>query len=685
MLLIFEKSFMHTSDIENKITQLRNDLSRYNYEYYVIAAPTISDYEFDQLLEELQKLEKAHPEFYDPDSPTLKVGGAINKNFENFTHQYPMLSLGNTYSEDELRDFDQRIIKQLGHSDYEYVCELKFDGLSISLHYENGQLLRAVTRGDGTKGDVVTDNVKTIKALHTRMKGDYPMNFEVRGEIFMHRQAFDRLNQQREEEGEPLYANPRNVASGTLKLQNSADVAKRPLDIYLYQLIEKTEMIKTHADSLIAMKAWGLKISEHTKTCSNIEAVFNFINYWDKERKNLSYDIDGVVLKINDYHQREELGFTAKSPRWAIAFKFKTEAACTQLLSIAYQVGRTGSITPVANLQPVLLLGTTVKRASLHNANEIERLDLRVGDYVYVEKGGEIIPKITGVNLEKRNEETPPLIYITHCPECQTELVRKEGEANHYCPNEVSCPPQVVGRIQHFIHRKAMDINGMGDETVQLLYESGLVHNIADLFDLKYETVLQLDRMAEKSAQNLVDGIKAAVNIPYQRVLFGLGIRYVGETVAKKLAAQFKTIEQLQTASFEALIAVDEIGERIAESIIEYFQNPYHAEQIARLKTAGLQFENMEKEKVMESAILAGKSIVISGVFSQYSRDEIKHMVEINGGKNASGITGKTDYVVAGENMGPAKLEKAVQLNIPILSEKEFLILISKPFNSTLL
>ena len=669
---------MHTSDIENKITQLRNNLSRYNYEYYVMAAPTISDYEFDQLLEELQRLEKEHPEFYDPDSPTLKVGGAINKNFENFTHQYPMLSLGNTYSEDELRDFDQRIIKQLGHSDYEYVCELKFDGLSISLHYENGQLIRAVTRGDGTKGDVVTDNVKTIKALHTRMKGDYPANFEVRGEIFMHRQAFDRLNKQREEEGEPLYANPRNVASGTLKLQDSADVAKRPLDIYLYQLIEKTETIKTHADSLTAMKAWGLKISEHTKTCSNIEAVFNFINYWDKERKNLSYDIDGVVLKINDYHQREELGFTAKSPRWAIAFKFKTEAACTQLLSIAYQVGRTGSITPVANLQPVLLLGTTVKRASLHNANEIERLDLRVGDYVYVEKGGEIIPKITGVNLEKRNEATPPLVYITHCPECQTELVRKEGEANHYCPNEVSCPPQVVGRIQHFIHRKAMDINGMGDETVQLLYESGLVHNIADLFDLKYEDVLKLERMAEKSAQNLVDGIKAAVNIPYQRVLFGLGIRYVGETVAKKLAAQFKTIEQLQTASFDALIAVDEIGERIAESIIEYFQNPYHAEQIARLKAAGLQFENMEKEKVMESAILAGKSVVISGVFSQYSRDEIKHMVEINGGKNASGITGKTDYVVAGENMGPAKLEKAVQLNIPILSETEFLELIGK-------
>ncbi len=669
---------MHTSDIENKITQLRKSLSEYNYQYYVMAEPTISDYEFDKLLEELQLLEKAHPEFYNPDSPTLKVGGAIHKNFENFTHQYPMLSLGNTYSEEELRDFDQRIIKQLGHTDYAYVCELKFDGLSISLHYENGDLIRAVTRGDGTKGDVVTDNVRTIKALHTRLSSNCPPSFEVRGEIFMHRQAFDRLNKQREEEGEPLYANPRNVASGTLKLQDSADVAKRPLDIYLYQLIEKNETIKTHAESLVAMKNWGLKTSEHSKTCSNIEAVFNFINYWDKERKNLSYDIDGVVVKINDYHQREELGFTAKSPRWAIAFKFKTEAACTQVLSIVYQVGRTGSITPVANLQPVLLLGTTVKRASLHNANEIERLDLRVGDYVYVEKGGEIIPKITGVNLDKRNNETPPLTYITHCPECHTELVRKEGEANHYCPNEVSCPPQVVGRIQHFIHRKAMDINGMGDETVQLLYESGLVHTIADLFDLKYEQVLMLDRMAEKSAQNLIEGIKEAIKIPYQRVLFGLGIRYVGETVAKKLAAQFKTIEQLQMAGFEELIAVDEIGERIAESIIEYFQNPYHTNQIERLKAAGLQFENTEKEKVMESAILAGKSVVISGVFSQYSRDEIKNMVEINGGKNASGITGKTDYVVAGENMGPAKLEKAVQLNIPILSESDFLQLIGK-------
>ncbi|MES2617959.1 MAG: NAD-dependent DNA ligase LigA [Bacteroidota bacterium] len=669
---------MTNSSIYEQIENLRKVLSDHNYRYYVMAEPVISDYEFDQLLEQLVQLEKFHPEFFNPDSPTQKVGGAVNKNFENFTHQYPMLSLGNTYSEEELRDFDQRVFKQLGHKDYEYICELKFDGLSISLHYENGALVRAVTRGDGTKGDVVTDNVRTIKALKTKLADHFPPVFEVRGEIFMHRQAFDRLNREREEEGEVPYANPRNVASGTLKLQDSSDVAKRPLDIYLYQLIEKNETIKSHLESLEAMKRWGLKISEHTRKCSDIQQVLEFINYWDRERKNLTYDIDGIVLKINDYNQREELGFTAKSPRWAIAFKFKTEAACTQLLSIDYQVGRTGSITPVANLQPVALLGTTVKRASLHNANEIERLDVRIGDYVFVEKGGEIIPKITGVNLEKRSADALKVTYITHCPECNTALVRKEGEANHYCPNEDGCPTQVVSKIQHYIGRKAMDINGMGDETVQLLYNNGLIKNIADLYDLTYEQVLRLDRMAEKSAQNLVDGIKASTAMPYQRVLFGLGIRYVGETVAKKIAARFKTIEALQAATFEELTSVDEIGERIAESLIDYFSNPYHLENIQRLKNAGLQFENTMAETVIESDVFKGKSVVISGVFSEYSRDEIKQMVEANGGKNASGITGKTDYVVAGENMGPAKLEKAVQLNIPILNEQEFLVMIGK-------
>ncbi len=662
--------------MKDRIESLRKQLSEHNYKYYVLAEPSISDFEFDKLLEDLIALEKEFPEYHDPNSPTQKVGGAINKNFENFTHEYPMLSLGNTYSEEELAEFDQRVFKQLGHREYEYICELKFDGLSISLHYENGEMIRAVTRGDGTKGDVVTDNVKTIKALNTKLKGNYPNNFEVRGEIFMHRNAFDRLNKQREEEGETLYANPRNVAAGTLKLQDSSDVAKRPLDIYLYHLIEKNETIKTHFESLEAMKNWGLKVSEHSKKCQTIEEVFQFINYWNEERKNLSYDTDGVVIKINDYYQREELGFTAKSPRWAIAFKFKTEAACTQLLSIEYQVGRTGAITPVANLQPVLLLGTTVKRASLHNANEIERLDIRVGDYVYVEKGGEIIPKITGVNMEKRDAQTIPHVYIQNCPECSSELIRKDGEANHYCPNENACPPQVIGKIQHFISRKAMDINGIGEETVSMLYHQNLIKNISDLYQLKFEDLVKLERMAEKSAQNTIDGIKDSTKIHYQRVLFALGIRYVGETVAKKLAAKFKTIDDLLNASKEDLIQVDEIGDRIADSLIEFFAKTDNIEIINQLKLAGLQFENTEKELEKKSNTLDGKSIVISGVFSKFSRDEIKTMVEEHGGKNASGITSKTDYVVAGENMGPAKLEKAKQLNIPILSEEEFLMLI---------
>lgn len=665
-------------DPKARIEQLRKDLSEHNYKYYVLAQPSISDYEFDKLLEELQKLESEHPEYKDPDSPTQKVGGAVNKNFESYTHDFPMLSLGNTYSEEELRDFDERVYKLLGHKDYEYVCELKFDGLSISLHYDNGKLIRAVTRGDGVKGDVVTDNVRTIKALKTVLQGTYPPYVEVRGEIFMHRPAFDRLNREREEAGEELYANPRNLASGTLKQQDSAEVAKKPLDIFLYQLLEKQETVKTHFESLAAMKNWGLKTSEHTRKCKDLQEVFEFIKHWDEARKMLSYDIDGVVIKINDYAQREELGFTAKSPRWAIAYKFKTEAACTRLLGIAYQVGRTGAITPVANLEPVFLLGTTVKRASLHNANEIERLDVRVGDYVYVEKGGEIIPKITGVELSKRPEGLQPHQYITECPECQTPLVRKEGEAQHYCPNETACPPQVIGKIQHFIHRKAMDINGMGDETVEMLHREGLIKDVADLYDLRFEDIVKLERMAEKSAMNLLKGIEDSKNIPYARVLFALGIRYVGETVAKKLCARFKTIESLMEADEESLKSVDEIGERIAISIREYFSNPLHITMVNRLKAAGLQWVNTEKEKEIVSDILNGKSVVISGVFARYSRDEIKEMVEANGGKNAGSISSKTNYVVAGENMGPAKLEKARQLNIPILSEDEFLQMIGK-------
>jgi DNA ligase (NAD+) len=669
---------MGLEEIKEKIELLRKNLSEHNYKYYVLAQPSISDYEFDKLLEELQGLEKDYPQFEDPDSPSKKVGGEVNKNFETFTHEYPMLSLGNTYNQEELQEFDKRIIKQLGHNDYQYVCELKFDGLSISIHYENGKMLRAVTRGDGSKGDVVTDNVRTIKALRTQLGGSFPEKMEVRGEVFMHRPAFDRMNMEREEAGEALYANPRNVASGTLKLQDSAEVAKRPLDIYLYQLIEKNETIKTHFDSLTKMQTWGLRTSEHARLCGNIDDVFKFIQYWEEERKKLSYDIDGVVIKINDYHQREELGFTAKSPRWAISYKFKTEAACTKLLSIDYQVGRTGAITPVANLEPVFLLGTTVKRASLHNANEIERLDVRVGDYVYVEKGGEIIPKITGVELSKRAENTAVHPYITECPECHTPIVRKEGEAQHYCPNEALCPPQVIGKIQHFIHRKALDINGLGDETVGLLYENGLLKNIGDLYDLKYEDILNLDRMADKSARNLIEGVEASKTIPYQRVLFGLGIRYVGETVAKKLAAKFKTIESLMSATYDELMLVDEIGERIAVSIIEFFAEEKNRTLMQRLKEAGLQLENMEVEKEKLSDVFSGKNIVISGVFTRFSRDEIKELVESHGGKNAGSISAKTSYVVAGENMGPAKLEKAKQLNIPILDEEEFLKMIGE-------
>jgi DNA ligase (NAD+) len=669
---------MGLEEIKEKIELLRKNLSEHNYKYYVLAQPSISDYEFDKLLEDLQALEKDYPQFEDPDSPSKKVGGEVNKNFETFTHEYPMLSLGNTYNQEELQEFDKRIIKQLGHNDYQYVCELKFDGLSISIHYENGKMLRAVTRGDGSKGDVVTDNVRTIKALRTQLGGSFPEKMEVRGEVFMHRPAFDRMNMEREEAGEALYANPRNVASGTLKLQDSAEVAKRPLDIYLYQLIEKNETIKTHFDSLTKMQTWGLRTSEHARLCGNIDDVFKFIQYWEEEKKKLSYDIDGVVIKINDYHQREELGFTAKSPRWAISYKFKTEAACTKLLSIDYQVGRTGAITPVANLEPVFLLGTTVKRASLHNANEIERLDVRVGDYVYVEKGGEIIPKITGVELSKRAENTAVHPYITECPECHTPIVRKEGEAQHYCPNEALCPPQVIGKIQHFIHRKALDINGLGDETVGLLYENGLLKNIGDLYDLKYEDILNLDRMADKSARNLIEGVEASKTIPYQRVLFGLGIRYVGETVAKKLAAKFKTIESLMSATYDELMLVDEIGERIAISIIEFFAEEKNRTLMQRLKEAGLQLENMEVEKEKLSDVFSGKNIVISGVFTRFSRDEIKELVESHGGKNAGSISAKTSYVVAGENMGPAKLEKAKQLNIPILDEEEFLKMIGE-------
>lgn len=660
-------------DVKNKLSQLRKNLEQHNYNYYVKAEPTISDTEYDFLMKELEAMEADYPEYYNADSPSQKVGGVINKSFESFQHLNPMLSLGNTYNEDELKEFDKRVEKGLGTNQYEYVCELKFDGLSISLHYENGILEKAVTRGDGVKGDIVTDNVKTIKTLKTHLKGDVTNKLEARGEIFMHRAAFNRLNEQRVAKGDKEYANPRNVASGTLKQQDSADVAKRPLDIFIYHIIEKENRFENHWQSLAAARNWGLKVSTDAKICSTMNDVLDFIQVWDNKRHELGYDIDGVVIKVNDFHQREELGFTAKSPRWAISFKFKTLAASTELVEVTYQVGRTGSITPVANLEPVQLLGTTVKRASLHNFDEIERLGLHKNDVVFVEKGGEIIPKITGINFEKRNPNSIPIQYITHCPECNTLLVREEGEANHYCPNELGCPPQIIGKIQHFTHRKACDIQSLGDETIATLYREGILTNIADLYDLKAEQIMGLERMGEKSAENIIEGIFQSKVVPFDKVLFGLGIRYVGATVAQKLAAAYKNIDALANANIESLEKVDEIGTRIAQSVVEYFSDPLNQVMIQRLKTAGVQLEMDVDANQLVSTILEGKTIVISGVFSQYSRDELVQMITSNGGKKGSSISSKTDFLLAGDKMGPSKLEKAEKLEIPIISEETFL------------
>jgi len=661
---------------KERIDTLRKQLSEYNYQYYTLANPTISDSEFDFLMKALEDLENEFPELKSPDSPTQKVGGAVNKNFESFTHQHQMLSLGNTYNEDELIEFDNRVQKGLGTTDYEYVCELKFDGLSISLHYESGLLSKAVTRGDGIKGDVVTDNVKTIHTLNSKLKGDFPKNVELRGEIFMHRAAFDKLNETRAENGEALYANPRNFASGTVKLQDSAEVAKRPLDLILYQVLETEKSYTNHWQSLQSAKSWGLQISNESKVCKNIQQVFEYINFWNEERFKLGYDIDGVVIKVNDFHQREELGFTAKNPRWAISYKFKTLAVSTVLKSVAYQVGRTGAITPVANLEPVQLLGTIVKRASLHNANEIERLGLRIGDTVFVEKGGEIIPKITGVNFEKRAQNSVPLQYITHCPECNTALVRADGEANHYCPNELGCPPQIIGKIKHYNSRKACDIQSLGDETIQSLFEANLVKNVADLYDLEVADIINLERMGQKSAENIVFGVKKSKEVPFHKVLFGLGIRYVGATVAKKLVSHFRTIENIAAAELETLSNVDEIGTVIAISVFEHFRDPNHIHTIDRLRAAGVQLASLEEENTLLSSTLEGKIVVISGVFSQYSREELATMILAHGGKQGSGVTGKTDYLLAGDKMGPSKLEKAEKLGVIIISENEFLQMI---------
>lgn len=657
---------------------LVKELNQHSYNYYVLAMPTIADYTFDQKLEELHQLELAYPEFADPNSPTQKVGGEITKTFTTVKHRWPMLSLGNTYSEQDLRDFDERVKKTIG-GDFEYVCELKFDGLSISLTYEDSKLVRAVTRGDGTKGDDVTTNVKTIHTIPHQLKaGDVPPLFEIRGEIFMHRAAFERLNKEREELGEIQYANPRNFAAGTVKMQDSREVARRPLDCFLYSLNTDKNYFKTHWESLQTLKKWGFNVCEHTKLTNNIDEVLLFIHYWENERFKLSYDIDGIVIKVNSYAQQQELGFTAKSPRWAISYKYKAQEVETILDKVTYQVGRTGAVTPVANLKPVQLAGTTVKRATLHNANEIERLNLHEGDSVFVEKGGEIIPKVINVNLSNRKPGAVKIVYPLVCPECGTALIRKEGEVAFYCPNDDACPPQIVGKIQHFISRKAMNIDGLGDETIETFYQRGLVRHISDLYTLheKAEELKKLDRFGERSIENMLGGIERSKQMPFEKVLFGLGIRYVGETVARKLAFGAKTIDKLATASLEELTSIDEIGQRIAESIIEYFSKEEHLHQIRLLKSYGLQFEAQENEITLQSDKLTGKTFVISGVFENYSREELKNMIESNGGKILSGISAKLNYLVAGDNMGPSKLEKAKKLNIPLISQDDLLELL---------
>lgn len=662
---------------KERIDWLRAELHRHNYNYYVMNAPEITDKEFDDLMRELQDLEKEHPEYADENSPTMRVGSDLNKNFTQVAHKYPMLSLGNTYSESEVTDFYERVKKAL-NEDFEICCELKYDGTSISLTYEDGKLVRAVTRGDGEKGDDVTDNVKTIRTIPLVLHGDYPSTFEIRGEILMPWESFEALNREREAREEPLFANPRNAASGTLKSQNSSVVAARKLDAYLYYLLGEDLPADGHYECLQKAAQWGFKISEHMKKARTLQEVFDYINYWDTERKNLPVATDGIVLKVNSLRQQKNLGYTAKSPRWAIAYKFQAERALTRLNKVSYQVGRTGAITPVANLDPVQLSGTVVKRASLHNADIIEGLDLHIGDMVYVEKGGEIIPKITGVDTDARGILLGEKVkFITRCPECGTPLVRFEGEAAHYCPNETACPPQIKGKIEHFISRRAMNIDGLGPETVDMFYRLKLIKDAADLYRLTVDDIKDLDRMGQKSAENIVNGIAASRSVPFERVLFALGIRFVGETVAKKIARSFKSIDEVEQASLETLMSVDEIGEKIAQSIVSYFGNPLNRNLVERLKEAGLQFSRSEEDLSGYTDKLAGQSIVISGVFEHHSRDEYKEMIERNGGKNVGSISSKTSFILAGANMGPAKLEKAQKLGIRIMSENEFLDLLS--------
>ena len=664
--------------VKDKIKALREALEQHNYNYYVLSAPTISDREFDEMMKELQILEEAHPEYADPHSPTQRVGSDLSKEFEQVVHKYPMLSLGNTYSEDEVKDFYERIARDLNEP-FEIVAELKYDGTSISLTYEDGRLVRAVTRGDGTRGDDVTANVKTIRSVPLKLMGDrYPATFEIRGEILLPWAEFDRLNMEREEQEEPLFANPRNAASGTLKQQNPAVVAARKLDAYFYYLLGEELPAETHFDNLEAARSWGFKIPNVIRVCNSLEDIYDYIAYWDVERKNLPVATDGIVLKVNSLRQQRNLGFTAKSPRWAIAYKFQAERAVTRLNSVSFQVGRTGAVTPVANLEPVLLAGTTVKRASLHNADIIEGLDLHLGDKVFVEKGGEIIPKIVGVDVEARGLLVGDKVrFIRSCPECGTPLMRPEGEAAHYCPNEAGCPPQIKGKIEHFVTRRAMNIN-MGPETVEDLYEAGYIKDTADLYTLEIADLLRLERWADKSARNLMASLEESKQVPFERVLYGLGIRFVGETVAKRLVSAFHSMEQLEQASFEDLTAVDEIGERIARSIIAYFADERNRTLVNRLMEYGLQMSVPEEKLANRSEKLKGLSIVISGTFAKHSRDEYKAMIEQHGGKNSGSVSGKTDYILAGDNMGPAKLEKAAKLGVKIINEDEFLNMIAE-------
>ncbi len=660
------------NNILEQIQNLRKKLNEHNYNYYVLDNPTISDYEFDQKLKELQLLENQHPEYYDANSPSVRVGGEITKNFPTVTHEFRMYSLDNSYSKEELEEWEKRILKNLGENNVSFVCELKYDGASIDLTYEKGILVQALTRGDGIQGDNITTNVKTIKSIPLVLKGnDFPERFHIRGEIIILKEGFEKMNAERIAEGEDPFMNPRNTASGSLKLQDSSEVAKRPLDCLLYYLVGDSLPISTQFEGLEKAREWGFKVPSQSQVCHNTQEVMDFINYWNKHRHELPYETDGVVIKVNNLQQQQELGYTAKSPRWAIAYKFKAEQVTTKLSSISYQVGRTGAITPVANLEPVLLAGTVVRRASLHNADQIAKLDLHIGDSVFVEKGGEIIPKIVGVNIDERLENSAPVLYITHCPECETKLIRNEGEAQHYCPNSYGCPPQITGKIQHFISRKAMDIEGIGQETVELMFRSGLIKNYADLYELQLNEISKLERMGERSAENIIIGVNKSKQVPFERVLFALGIRFVGETVAKKLARTFLSIDNLQKATFEELLQIDEIGERIAQSVIEFFADEQNQKIIERLKSYGLQTQIIRNENE-HSDKLKGITFVVSGVFEKFSREQLKNMMENNGAKVASSISSKTNYIVAGENMGPSKLEKAQKLNIPIISELDF-------------